>query len=118
MENKIINLVMMDEYELSNLKTRIENEEYRRKQKQDEFFDVVHIDDGCEGAYCKLEKFDDIPAEDLKEYINNTLEDDSQVVFSIIKVTEEDYNENFKRYEWEFNQDSEDINDHTSHPSF
>lgn len=93
--------------ELYFLQEKVKRETERRKTKPEEYFDVVHGNDGCEGFYCKVEDFGKIKSEELHRQISITLSQGSSISFSIEKVEKNDYNEYCKRYEWDFGQDKE-----------
>jgi hypothetical protein len=113
MEQKIdeIKFGLLSEHELNWLKNKIEREKENRNTKAEEYIDVIYANDGCEGFYCKVEKFHEINSKELHQYIIQTLEQGSEIGFSVDKVSIEEYNENCKRYEWNFDDAEEDEDD-------
>jgi len=96
----------LTENELYFLGQKVKFETERRKTKPEEYFDVVRSDDGSEGFYCKIEDFGKIKSEELHEHISLTLSQGSSISFSIEKVEKNDYNEYCKRYEWNFGNEN------------
>jgi hypothetical protein len=93
---------LLTEQDLLTLKHRVEMEEKKRIKKPEEYFSVIRAEDGCEGFYCKYEQLNEIDAEELKEYIAQTLESGSEITFSLEKIEKKEYVEHCQRYEWSF----------------
>jgi hypothetical protein len=107
MDQKIdkINFGLLSEYELDYLISRAKYQIDTRKKNPSEYLDVIYCNDGSEGFYVKKDDFHKIDAEELKEYIANTL-DYGGISFSIIKVDKKEYLESCARYEWQFGDGS------------
>lgn len=91
---------LLSEYELSWLKSKIEREAEKRKQKPSEYISVVCCNDGSEGFYCKKEDFHRIPSDQLHAYIAQTLGHGSEIRFTLEEIDKKEYMENCARYEW------------------
>ena len=103
-EEKEMKLSVMTEAKLRDLKYQIELELRNREvSKEDKkYIDVIYCDDGSEGFYCPVSKWSKIPAKELKAQILQTIKYGSTCTFSIEKFEKEEYEEELKRYEWNF----------------
>jgi hypothetical protein len=103
---------LLSDYEIYWLKERLEAEKQKRKEKPEEYIEAIRCDDGSEGFYVKVEDFERIPAEDLKEYIRQTLIDhDGEIGFSKDNFEKEEYAQSCARYEWQFDEECEEDED-------
>lgn len=100
-----INFGLLSETEIYFLEQKLTREKEKRKKTPEEYIKVIRGDDGSEGFFCKIEDFPKINAEELQIYIAQTLSQGSNMSFSLIEVTVEDYNSHCKRYEWEFSEE-------------
>jgi hypothetical protein len=100
-----INFGLLDENEIYFLKNRLEHEIKKREKEPEQYMKVVHVDDGAEGFYCPINKFHKIPSRELHGYIARELAMDSEVTFRMIDLSKEEYEENGKQYEWNFNDE-------------
>ena len=102
--NKIeeIKFGILTESELFFLEQKVKRETERRKTKPEEYIKVIRAEDGSEGFYVIAEDFHKIKSEELHEYIAQTLSFGSSITFSLEEYEKKDYEENGKRYEWNF----------------
>lgn len=102
-EEKDVKLGVMTESKLRDLKYQIELELQNREVKEDKnYVEVIYCDDGSEGFYCPVSKWSKISAKELKQQILQTIKYGSTCSFSIEKFEKEEYEDELKRYEWNF----------------
>lgn len=91
--------------QLKKLNLEIEKELAEREKERVKtltFIDVVWVDDGSEGFYCPVSKWKKITAKEIKGYITQTLNDGSSISFEMRNMEKTEYENNYKRYEWNF----------------
>ncbi len=105
-EEKDLKLGAMPESKLRNLKYQIDLELQKRDVNENtkDYIDVIYCDDGSEGFYCPVNKWNKLPAKALKSALFQTIKDGGTCTFSIEKFEKEESNDELKRYEWIFNK--------------
>lgn len=103
-----INFGLLTEHEIFFLEQKVKREVERRKQQPEEYIQVVRADDGSEGFYVKVEDFAKVNSDDLHIYIAQTLEQGSQINFSLEQIEKEQAEDVLKRYGWVFDEESTD----------
>lgn len=98
-----IKFATVSEFSLEWLEKKVKNElEKRRKPPtEEEHFELVVIDDGCEGFNCFIEKFSKIKPKEFLSQIILTLNQGSDIRISKMIIEKKDYyDSNMHHYNW------------------
>lgn len=91
----------LDKDNLNFLLSLVNRELERRKElKLEEILDIVLIQDGCEGSNFPFERFNEVDAEKLKEYIYSTIDHGSEIIITRGEVPKDEYEEHMQQYSW------------------
>lgn len=109
--NQIMESKTLSESEIRTL-IKILQDSLEHKENKEKSIHLIQVDDGCEGAFIRLDEWEQVNPEDLKRWIESSLE--HGLSFKRFSVTEEEYNEievwgdeedefdesYFKAYDW------------------
>lgn len=106
---RMVNLGMLDTFELERFQSKIKQELNYRKDNPDELVSLYHFDDGCEGFYCPIDKFEKVEPLALFQLMCEALLNNSSFSIKVVEMPKTDAKKVLDRYGWFENDENEDL---------
>lgn len=103
---EIKNIEVLDDHEIEYTIKYLQNKLDKRKEvdKDVESIEMIQIDEGCEGAYLRLDKWDKVDPIDLKNFITDCFRqqgNEASIEFRRYTMTQEEFNDSHVNdYDW------------------